>query len=125
MKNGCLKISEHTGSGVVSAVTLRAVRVICGAAWIVINLFPIWIISECNDIIRYTSEIGERGFLENDFYQKATAMSLLNIGEHANALTKELWTEYKDIQWRKIVDLRNIVAHGYGELRMELVWNLS
>nr|WP_282433824.1 HepT-like ribonuclease domain-containing protein [Desulfosporosinus sp. I2] len=29
------------------------------------------------------------------------------------------------MQWRKIVDLRNIVAHGYGELRMELVWNLS
>ncbi len=52
-------------------------------------------------------------------------MSLLNIGEHANALTRELRTEYKDIQWRKIVDLRNIVAHGYGELRMELVWNLS
>lgn len=83
------------------------------------------IISECKDIIRYTNEVGEKGFLENDLYQKATAMSLLNIGEHANALTRELWTKYKDIQWRKIVDLRNIVAHGYGELRMELVWNLS
>lgn len=52
-------------------------------------------------------------------------MSLLNIGEHANALTRELWTNHPKIQWRKIVDLRNIVAHGYGELRMELVWNLS
>lgn len=83
------------------------------------------IISECKDIIRYANEIGEKGFLENDVYQKATAMSLLNIGEHANAMTRELWTEHKDIQWRKIVDLRNIVAHGYGELRMELVWNLS
>ncbi len=83
------------------------------------------IILECKDIIRYTKEIGEKGFFENDVYQKATAMSLLNIGEHANALTRDLWMEYKDIQWRKIVDLRNIVAHGYGELRMELVWNLS
>lgn len=83
------------------------------------------IISECKDIIRYTNEIGEKAFLENDIYQKATAMSLLNIGEHANALTRDLWTECRDIQWRKIVDLRNIVAHGYGELRMELVWNLS
>lgn len=83
------------------------------------------ILSECRDIIRYTSETGENNFLENDVYQKATAMSLLNIGEHANALTRDLWAEYKDIQWRKIVDLRNIVAHGYGELRMELVWNLS
>ena len=76
-------------------------------------------------MIRYSDEIGEERFLENDLYQKAMAMSLFNIGEHANALTRELWTEYKDIQWRKIVDLRNIVAHGYGELRMELVWNLS
>ncbi|MCD5407161.1 MAG: DUF86 domain-containing protein [Desulfotomaculum sp.] len=83
------------------------------------------IIAECNDITRYTNETGKQGFLENDVYQKATAMSLLNIGEHANILTRELWVEYNDIQWRKIVDLRNIVAHGYGELRMELVWNLS
>ncbi len=52
-------------------------------------------------------------------------MSLLNIGEHRNALTRELWMEYQDIPWRKIVDLRNIVAHGYGELKMELVWNLA
>lgn len=41
------------------------------------------IISECRDIIRYANEVGEKGFLENDVYQKAAAMSLLNIGEHA------------------------------------------
>ena len=80
---------------------------------------------ECIDIIRYTNEIDFEGFFKNDIYQKATAMSLLNIGEHANTLSRELWLEYKNIQWRKIVDLRNIVAHVYGELRMELVWNLS
>jgi len=83
------------------------------------------IIAECNDIIRYTNEIGARDFLANDIYQKATAMSLLNIGEHANALSREVWDANRDIEWRKIVDLRNLVAHGYGELRMELVWNLS
>ncbi len=64
-------------------------------------------------------------FHENDVYQKATAMSLLNMGEYTNALSRELRAEFKDIEWHKIVDLRNIVARGYGELRMELVWNLS
>ena len=83
------------------------------------------ILSECEDIIRYTNEITREEFLKNDIYQKATAMSILNIGEHANVLTRDIWTKHKDIQWRKIVDLRNIVAHGYGELRMELVWNLA
>lgn len=80
------------------------------------------IISECKDITRYAHEVGKKEFLQNDVYQKAIAMSLLNIGEYANALTRNLWKEYTYIHWRKIVDLRNIVAHGYGELRMELVW---
>lgn len=83
------------------------------------------IVSECRDIIRYTNQISKNEFLVNDIYQKATAMSLLNIGEHANSISRDLWSEYKHIPWRKIVDLRNIVAHGYGELKMELVWNLS
>jgi len=83
------------------------------------------IVRECRDIIRYTNESGMVTFLQNDIYQKATAMSLLNIGEHANALSRDLWNKHQSVQWRKIVDLRNIVAHGYGELRMELVWNLS
>src|SRR5690554_5296941 len=83
------------------------------------------IIAECNDVLRYTNEVKKEGFLQNDVYQKATAMSLLNIGEHANIVSRDLWTNYPNIQWRKIVDLRNLVAHGYGEIKMELVWNLS
>ncbi len=83
------------------------------------------IMSECKDVMRYTGEIGRAGFLKNDIYQKATAMSLLNIGEHANALTRDIWNIHEEIPWRKVVDLRNLVAHGYGELKMELIWNLS
>lgn len=74
---------------------------------------------------RYTSEVNRALFLEKDIYQKATAMSILTIGEHANALSREFWVEHKHIEWRKIVDLRNIIAYGYGEIRMELVWNLT
>ena len=32
------------------------------------------IIFECKDITRYVNEVGEKGLLENDVYQKATAM---------------------------------------------------
>ncbi|WP_028309610.1 HepT-like ribonuclease domain-containing protein [Desulfitibacter alkalitolerans] len=82
-------------------------------------------ILECLDIIRYTSEVNRGKFLENDLYQKATAMSIITIGEHANTLTRDIWLEHNEIEWRKIVDLRNIIAHGYGEVKMELVWNLA
>lgn len=50
-------------------------------------------------------------------------MSILIIGEHANSLNREMWVKYSRIEWRKIVDLRNIITHGYGEVKMELVWN--
>ncbi len=81
-------------------------------------------ISECLGIIRYTSEVTKETFLQKDLYQKATAMSILTIGEHANTLTRELRAEHKQVEWRKIIDLRNIIAHGYGEVKMELVWKI-
>jgi uncharacterized protein with HEPN domain len=83
------------------------------------------IISECQDIMRYTNDISRDTFLVENVYQKAIAMSLLNIGEFANSLSRDLWYDLSDIPWRKIVGLRNIVAHGYGEINMELIWNLS
>jgi len=82
------------------------------------------IIHECDEILKFAAESGKTAFLTNVLYQKAIAMSLLNVGEYANAVSKELWEEYPDIKWRKIVDLRNLVAHGYGELDMELIWSL-
>ena len=35
------------------------------------------VLSQCKDIIRYTNEIGEKGFLENDVYQKATKIDTI------------------------------------------------
>lgn len=82
-------------------------------------------ILECEDIVRYTCNIEQHIFLSNDLLQKAIAMSLLNLGEYVNKFSDEVLTLSSDIPWKKIIGLRNIVAHGYGELKMELVWNLT
>ena len=80
-------------------------------------------IRECEESIEFSTSVGEEIFLSNSLYQKAVAMSLINVGEYANALSREIWTDISDIEWRKIVDLRNFVAHGYGEVDMELIWS--
>jgi uncharacterized protein with HEPN domain len=53
------------------------------------------------------------------------AMSLFQIGELANHLSKELTKDYSDVAWVKIVGLRNVIAHGYGTLTYPKVWDIS
>ena len=83
------------------------------------------ILAECRDVVRYTAGVDEKRFLVDDILQKASAMSLLNIGERSNSLTREFWVDHPEIPWRRIVNLRNLVAHGYGDVRMDLIWNLA
>ena len=49
-------------------------------------------------------------------------MSLLQIGELANHLTQDFTAAHTQIPWRRIIGLRNVVVHGYGQLDTEAVW---
>lgn len=64
-------------------------------------------------------------FCENSTYRNAIALCLLQIGE----LTKKLSQEFKDghteIPWRAIRGMRNVVAHEYGTIDVETVWETA
>lgn len=40
-------------------------------------------------------------------------------------LSEEFLTEYTKIPWKMIMRMRDIVAHHYGNLDYEIVWNTS
>jgi len=61
-------------------------------------------------------------FVSDKDYFNSVCMSLLQIGELANRLTKEFIANNTDIPWRNIIGLRNVVVHGYGQLDTETVW---
>jgi len=91
-------------------------------------------ISLLKKIVRFCEEIEEthenfgntlNNFNENKDYFKSVAMSLLQIGELANHLSQEFREKYNDIPYSLIVGLRNIVAHGYGSLNQQNVWDIS
>ena len=58
-------------------------------------------------------------------YFKSVAMDLLQIGELANHLSKELIKKYNKVVWEKIIGLRNIIVHGYGSLQFKKIWDTS
>jgi uncharacterized protein with HEPN domain len=47
------------------------------------------------------------------------------IGQAANKISKETQDALGTIPWGKIIGLRNKLAHDYGEILAERIWNIS
>lgn len=56
--------------------------------------------------------------------QFATVKQLEIIGEASNQLTEHFKKLYKEIEWREIVALRNILIHEYFGIDTKIVWDI-
>ena len=45
------------------------------------------------------------------------------IGEAARALSPELRDRYADVSWSQIIGMRNILAHRYFGIDVDIVWS--
>lgn len=82
------------------------------------------IIKYCGEI-EYTMQVMGNDFSDfdiNSIYQNAIALCLLQIGELTTHLTPEFKRKYTEIQWNQIKALRNVVAHDYGKIDTEILW---
>jgi uncharacterized protein with HEPN domain len=69
-----------------------------------------------------TNAVPFEQFKDSELLKRGVVMALLNIGELANALDFDFYTEHSQVPWRDIIGLRNAAAHGYFALRLETVW---
>jgi uncharacterized protein with HEPN domain len=46
------------------------------------------------------------------------------IGEAANKISQEIKEKYPSVEWRKISDFRNILAHEYFGIDYEIMWDI-
>lgn len=68
-------------------------------------------------------ESNKEAFVKSSVYRNAVAMCVLQIGE----LAKHLSDGYKlhtadEIPWNQVQGLRNVVAHEYGKIDVDLLW---
>ena len=84
------------------------------------------IILYASKIMRYLKEV-ESVDLFKENYEKIDAV-LLNlelIGETANKLSDEVKKLYKDIEWNKIIGLRNLISHEYEGVDVSIIYNVA
>jgi uncharacterized protein with HEPN domain len=81
------------------------------------------------DMRKYALEIREiiKGvphskIIENKTIRYAIERLLLIIGEAANHVSKEFQERHTNIQWAQIIGLRNILAHEYGEVKVDKIY---
>lgn len=86
------------------------------------------IVDYCEDIedtLLSIDQSSERFFGERQA-QYAIAFSILQIGELVGKLSDELRSETKDqMDWPAIKGMRNIIVHDYGEIRLNVVWDVA
>lgn len=64
-------------------------------------------------------------FVDDFVARHAIAMCILQIGELVGNLSDEFKTENNAMPWREIKAMRNIAAHNYGEIDIEILWETA
>ena len=81
-------------------------------------------ILECIDNVNQFLEGKSFDDLTNDrMCFHAVVYNIMIIGEAANMLTKEFRDNTPETPWRDIIDMRNVLVHGYYLASPKFVWD--
>ncbi len=61
-------------------------------------------------------------FMVSRLHQNAVIRSLEVIGEAAGKVSSPTRAALPEIPWREITAMRHRLIHGYGDVRLDLVW---
>lgn len=73
---------------------------------------------------RYAAGLNYEGFAADRKTQDAVVRNLEIIGEAARRLPEPTKAAATDIEWRKIIGLRNLLSHEYFGVSLPLIWDV-
>ena len=84
------------------------------------------ILAHCEDISAFLDRCGRdpEAFVRDRMFFNAVSMSVLQIGELANGLSEEYRAATaRQMPWNMIRGMRNALAHTYGQIDEDVMWN--
>lgn len=82
------------------------------------------IINSINKIEKYTKGMTKEDLKINELVQDAVVRNLEVIGEAVKKIPDDVRDIYKEIPWKKIAGLRDILIHEYFGVNMNIVWDV-
>jgi len=75
-------------------------------------------------IQEFTHGAAFEDYAGNKMMRSAVERQLEILGEAARRVSQAFRDEHAEIPWRQVVGLRNVLAHEYGDIRDERVWQI-
>ncbi len=76
-------------------------------------------------IERYLQGYDFEKFQNDGLVTDAVVRNVEIIGEVSNNLTRDFRSKTLNIEWRKIINTRNRIIHGYATVDLEIIWNIT
>ncbi len=83
------------------------------------------IIDSIEKIQRYTGNMTIKEFENNDMAIDAVVRNFEIIGEATGHLPDEMYVQYPEIPWYKMKAMRNIMAHEYFRVDLDIIWDTA
>ncbi len=80
------------------------------------------ILESIDKIERYTKGMNLDSWLGDDKTMDAVIRNIEIIGEASSHVPDEVLQQYDDIPWQLMKGIRNIVAHEYFGVDLEIIW---
>lgn len=81
------------------------------------------IIKHCERINEKTKDITREQFESDKDIMEIVCFNILQIGELAKNLSEDFVSKHNSVPWKSIKGMRDRVAHGYGTIDKNKVWD--
>ena len=76
-------------------------------------------------ITAFTTGVPLEDYRSSPMLRRAVERELEVVGEAARRLSDAFRTSHPEVRWRRIISLRNLIAHSYDAVDDERVWRLA
>jgi uncharacterized protein with HEPN domain len=83
------------------------------------------IIQSLDKIESYIDGLDAVRFSEDGLIQDAVVRNIEVIGEAAKNIPDDICTSHSDIAWREMKAMRDVIAHGYFNIKPDIVWRVA
>jgi uncharacterized protein with HEPN domain/predicted nucleotidyltransferase len=89
------------------------------------NQAALWdMVEAIKQIIEFTANSSCAEYRGNRMVQRAVERELEILGEAARRISEEFHQANADIDWRNMINLRNLIAHRYDRVEPDTLWNI-
>ena len=78
----------------------------------------------CQTIINFTNGVSYDAFLADEKLQLAVIKLIENVGEGSKRLSEATRAHYSQIDWNKVMAMRNRLVHDYMDVDLAIVFDV-